>query len=811
MPVSTDPRSTHANLLNSEDLKSFGRCLVTLDRNEEQTRRELINPKLRERGWTEDLLLIEQTPGGADIVEGRAVHRKGRTDYLLCIPVASGRPPVPIALLEAKREGEYPTLGIQQARRDGKLHFVPFVFATNGHLYSEYGEDTRQIVNKNLSLGSFPTPDDLRARWETFSGLDLDAPQARPIIEPYKGGRSARWYCQDAAIRAVIEKIAKGGPKSNRVLLSMATGTGKTRLAAQLLYKLQQAGHLKRALFLCDRDELRIQAMAHLHAVFGDNARIVSTDTPQLNATVLIASYQTLNVSAEDREPRFWKENYPPGFFSHIIIDECHRSAWEKWSIILKDNPSAVHIGLTATPRVIVGGKKQARQTDEEITAHNIQYFGSPVYEYTISDGQEDGYLAQCEIVRRVVDLDKTKITRDDIVKRSGRDAYTGRIVNPGEIEEEYSAKKFEEKLLLDDRLEAMCEDLFAFLLETGTPHQKTIIFCASDIHATRVQMQMNNEYERWCLSSGNKPRDYYAFQCTGNPNLRPPASQLIPDFRGSRNSHYIATTVDLLSTGVDLPNLENIIFFQYLESPIAFYQRVGRGTRTGEPRGSKMMFRIYDYTNSTRLFGEPFESRERLSVISLEAEPAHPRKPTVRVTEGFEIEMIGEGRSVLVNDLPMPEDEYKRMIAERLQEVAPSVTDLRKRWIDPIERRLLLDCLPGGERAARLVRELNDESDCDLFDVLAELTYGLVAKSRAERVASFAHDQRRWLSSLSPAMAAVLNAITAQFARGGIDELETPYLWDSDDVKVAGGLDALASYDAKQIILETKARLFAA
>lgn len=234
-----------------------------------------------------------------------------------------------------------------------------------------------------------------------------------------------------------------------------------------------------------------------MHAVFGDNAQIVTTTNPQKNARILIASYQTLNITDADDEPRFWRENYPPNFFSHIIIDECHRSAWGKWSIILKDNPDAVHIGLTATPRTIVGGKRNdpARQADEAITAHNIQYFGEPVYEYPMWMGQEDGYLAAIEVVRRVVDLDQREITREDIESRTATDPFTGRQVMPEEIEERYTATQYEEKLMLPDRVRAMCADLFQHLLDTGGPHQKTIIFCVRDTHATMVAHEMNNLY----------------------------------------------------------------------------------------------------------------------------------------------------------------------------------------------------------------------------------------------------------------------------------------------------------------------------
>ncbi len=441
-----------------------------MNRNEDQTRRELIDPKLRDRGWTEDLIRRERTVGGADIIGGRPRKRKGRTDYLLCLPVGPGQSPLAVAIIEAKKESEFPALGIQQGR-DYRLRFnVPFVFSTNGHLYAEWAKDTGQTVD-NLPLEEFPTPDDLRARYEALKEYSLSGDQAQALLMPYKGGEAARWYFQDAAIRAALEKIARGG---NRVLLSLATGIGKTIIAAQLLHKLAQAGQLRRALFVCDRDELRTQGWGKMHAVFDDNAQIVTTREPQKNARILVASYQTLNITDEDDEPWFWRKNYPPGYFSHIIIDECHRSAWGKWSIILRDNSNAVQVGLTATPRIITGGRRNdpARRADEAITAHNVEYFGEPVYEYPMWMGQEDGYLAASEVVRRVVDLDQQEVTREDIEQRTATDPFTGQEVNPQELKERYTARQYEDKLMLPDRVEAMCADLFQHLLDTGDPHR---------------------------------------------------------------------------------------------------------------------------------------------------------------------------------------------------------------------------------------------------------------------------------------------------------------------------------------------------
>ena len=228
-------------------------------------------------------------------------------------------------------------------------------------------------------------------------------------------------YYQDAAIRAAFEKIIRcrqqGEPA--RVLLSLATGSGKTIIATNLLWRLGQAGQLpKPALFLCDRDELREQAYTKLKAAFGDNVRMVRTEqggNAAANARIHIATYQTLGLDDENEGfASFLSEHYGDDAFSVIIIDECHRSAWGKWSEVLKRNAGAIHIGLTATPRKLQESSR-ATAEDQEITANNHQYFGEPVYEYTLIQAQEDGYLAACEIVKRKADIDRRIFTKKEI------------------------------------------------------------------------------------------------------------------------------------------------------------------------------------------------------------------------------------------------------------------------------------------------------------------------------------------------------------------------------------------------------------
>ena len=259
------------------------------------------------------------------------------------------------------------------------------------------------------------------------------------------------------------------------------------------------------------------------------------------------------------------------------MIDECHRSAWGQWSEVLRRNSSSIHIGLTATPRKLYDSEQRTSE-DIEITSNNLKYFGEPVYEYTLIEAQEDGYLAACEIVRLKASIDWKTFTREEVLAAKPKDARTGSPVMADDLSEEYSAKAFDSSLILPERITAMCEDLFQRLCDHGGPEQKVIIFCTRDLHADRVQMQMQRLYAMWCKDKGVIPKEHYAFKCTAEGG-----SDLIEQMRGSGERCFIACTVDLLATGVDIERLNAVVFFRYLESPITFYQMVGRGTRIHE------------------------------------------------------------------------------------------------------------------------------------------------------------------------------------------------------------------------------------
>jgi type I restriction enzyme R subunit len=831
--------------------------------NEADTRAKLINPAIYKRGWSEDHISHEETAGTIEIIGGKARRRaRGRMDYTLRIKVNAGTQPVAVALIEAKKETLSPGHGLEQGKGYAicKRLNIPFVFSTNGHLFVEFDQFTG-LTSAPRPMADFPTPAELRTRYQEHMGFNLEDDPARPLLQPYSGGESSRRYYQDAAIRAVLEKIARcyihSEPK--RALLSLATGAGKTLIAVNLLKRIADAGQLKRALFVCDRDELRTQALKAFQNVFGSDAAEVFTKSDGTNnaknARIHIATYQTLGVDREDGDSLL-TAYYPREFFTHLVIDECHRSAWGKWSQVLNRNPNAVQIGLTATPRQLAEklrktqeneGETEAWQTtslgdelllaaeksppyqikgtesgpaalvsdearaDAKVCADNYRHFGAPVYEYDLAQAIEDGYLAACEIQKGRVNLDDTGITLQQIIAHHPVDALTGLPITAEQLRARYEKTQYEDYILLPDRVLAMCLDLFQYLLQTGGPEQKTIIFCARDRHADDVAVCMNNLYAQWCTANGKQPLDFYAFKCTAAAS----GNDQLPDLRGSSRSHFIATTVDLLTTGVDVPCVRNIVFFKYLKSPISFYQMVGRGTRI-DLATNKLMFRVYDYTDATRLFGEDFFSKPQAD-HAREGTVGEPpsAEPTISV-EGFDVHVTDAGRFIVAQvdgkAMPVPIEEYKAQLAAKLVAQVATLQDFRSRWVDPPARQELIDVLVAAGYSPNLVRTLDEKEEYDLYDVLAELGWGMQPRTRTDRALAFRYKHEDWLGGLPPKTAATIKAVASQFARGGTESLENPQIFQTAEVKAAGGLAALqAAGQPVEVLRETKQRMFAA
>jgi len=804
---------------------------------EADTRAKFIDPAIRLRGWTEEHIAREETAGANYIdAKGKARKSRKRMDYVMRLKLTPQTQPVAVAFLEAKAEDYPPERGFEQVKdyqRASKRHNVPFVYSTNGHLFIEYDSITGQTSDPR-PIAEFPTTDELRARYEAVKGFDLDDEAARPLLIAYPGGDSGRRYYQDAAVRATLEKLARvealiiqgdAQPTDRRALLSLATGSGKTYIAVSLLYRIAMAGNMGRALFICDRDELRTQALAAFQRVFGADAQEVSSRSAQKNARVLIATYQTLDVGSDEDEANFLVANYPPNFFSHIIIDECHRSGWGKWRMVFERNPDAVQVGLTATPRTLKVEHLDGNEVhaDLQITADNVAYFGEPVYEYDLAQGIEDGYLAVPQIVAGRVDLDDTGLTRDDLLASRIVDATTGLpLTDPAQLDALYERTSFEDRLLLPDRVRAMAIDLFNHLLATGDPEQKTVIFCVRDSHAQAVANELNNLYAKWCKANERQRLDPYAFKCTAESG-----SEFLAELKESSRSYFIATTVNLLEAGVDIPWLRNVVFFRYVRSPISFYQMLGRGTRVvpyedymGAP---KLSLRVYDYTDATRLLGEDFETKRKRDENTGDDHgdlDDHDDDPKQRLTifraHGLEVKVSDAGRYVVTSidgrDTRLTEKEYRRYIAEKLREQVPTLEDFRICWIDPQRRSEVLAGLPNGVDAARALQQLLRMGDYDLYDVLASTVYAMNALKRGERADAFQYKHEDWLATLPPSTAATVRAIAAQFAREGTDGLENINIFNTAAVRTAGGLDALKQVgNAREVLNAMKVRIFAA
>jgi type I restriction enzyme, R subunit len=797
--------------------------------NEADTRYHLIDPVLRGKGYAsrnEVTLETVLTPPPVEPNGPKGCRRKGpgRTDYLLCVRMDDSPKPMPVAVLEAKKEAADPLKGMQQARgyADTLRFDVKYVFCTNGHRYGEYDRFT-ELINGPSQFCDFPSHADLTARYFKDTGINLTRPESAMLFQADSSAWSQSRYYQDAAIRAAFEKILvdRQAGKPPRVLLTLATGSGKTVIATNLLWRLSQAGQLpKPALFLCDRDELREQAYTKLKAAFGDNARIVKTEhggNAAANARIHVATYQTLGLDDEEGFASFLTEHYGDDAFSVIIIDECHRSAWGHWSEVLRRNPNAIHIGLTATPRKLEESDKASNE-DQEITANNRQYFGEPVYEYTLIQAQEDGYLAACEIVKRKASIDNATFTKKEILAAGVRNIKTGKLLTEADLtKDEYTGKDFDDELFIELRTPKMCADLFELLCGNGGPEQKVIIFCTREIHADRVVQHMNNLYVRWCKERGHTPKDHYAFKCMGGVNN---GADMIEPMRGSGERAFIACTVDLLEAGVDIERLNAVVFFRYLQSPIKFYQMVGRGTRIHEET-QKYKFWLYDYTDVTTLFGTDFISKPRGPSGGGEGHGGD----TGGGDEGGEGPLVGEigGQYVIINpqgrfilsrrdgrDTPIPVDEYRREVIRRVIAEAHNLDQFRELWIEAPKRRGLIDHLLGDNFSPDVIRQIDQMTDFDLYDFLGYHGYHARALRRPERGSLFISSHRQWFDGMDSKASIVLKSLGHQFAAGGTDALETPALWEVPEIKVAGGLDALRVLGKPtDVMREAKARLF--
>lgn len=548
-----------------------------------------------------------------------------RVDYILRYTDS-----FPIAIVEAKEEGKSALGGLQQAKDYARDLGVAFAYATNGHEIIEWDSFT----NTTQKVLEFPSPDELWERWRTNTGLDepptikdfqkragdlrpiyiaTDAAARRknPLLHPYAPtdvtrGREPRYF-QEAAIKEVLLRVMRG---QQRILLTMATGTGKTFTAFQIAWKLVKSGWLQqknggrpgRVLFLADRVVLRNQAYnAFAPFATGTSDPRLLLDGQRkatLNYDLYFAIYQ--NLWGEDNRGKRLFEQFPSDFFDFIIIDEAHRSGWGTWKEILDHFGSAIHLGMTATPKQDENIDTYAYFCAEEPAV--VGEDGSegaatrrPAYTYSLGRGIEDGFLATYKVHLIRTNVDREGLIIEEALEK-GAEVFVPEDVD---LRSEYRTPQFERAITLPDRTERMTGHLATLLRRFGPTH-KTMVFCVDMNHAQEVARLLNNHFAD--LGYG----DDYAVAIVSEEGAQ--GQRRLQQFQDSdQKLPVVATTAELLSTGVDVPSARNVVFMKTLNSPILFKQIIGRGTRI-DPDTEKLWFRIIDYTGATRLIDEGWD-----------------------------------------------------------------------------------------------------------------------------------------------------------------------------------------------------------
>jgi type I restriction enzyme R subunit len=378
-------------------------------------------------------------------------------------------------------------------------------------------------------------------------------------------------------------------------------------------------------------------------------------------------------------------------------------------------------------------------------------------------------------------------------------------------VAERNEGPALEQKLILPDRIQTMCGHLFRRLLFHGgdNPHQKTIVYCAGDHHADLVANELNNLYAAWCKANGQRRLPQYAFKCMSSND----GQKIIADLRGSQKRNFIATTMDLLTTGVNVPCVRNIVFFRYIRSPILFQQIIGRGTRV-DGLTDKLMFRIFDYTGATELFGADFVTPPPSGGEGGDG-PGNDPPPKVKA-KGFTIKPVHVGDYFVMSrngqTVRVTQAEYRQRLVEELLATVPTLAGFRARWLDPEQRHELLEQLRAQNLLPENLRTAGQMDDYDLFDVIAAVAYGVKPRTRVKRAGRLDTTGPDWFVSLPPPAAKVIRAIARQFERAGTDALDSDQFWSAGEVKAAKGLSALKlGGDPNALLRKTKETIFAA
>lgn len=727
-----------------------------LSLSEEDIKLRLITPAIVEKaGWSKENIRMEfPLTDGRVIILGKShgVQQPKRLDYLLRLNAHQM-----IAVVEAKSARKDLTTGIQQAIEYAVALHLPFAYASNGKAFLEH--DMLTGAERQFSMDEFPTSEQLKQR--AIREKNLTPEQAEVMETPYYFDRFSHEprYYQRNAIDLTLEAVAKG---QNRILLVMATGTGKTYTAFQIIWRLRAAGLKKRVLYLADRNILIDQTMNQDFKPFQKIMTKVQDKTMDSSYEIHMALYQQLVSADPDTEDAF--RQFQPDFFDLILVDECHRgSAKEEsnWRKVLDYFSSATQIGMTATP-------KQDREAD------NIDYFGEPLYTYSLKQGIEDGFLAPYSVTKSLLNVDLTGYTP----RRGETDLYGNEIP-----EDWYSRKDFGRDITIRLRSKIIAQRITEKLRQIGRM-TKTIVFCTDTDEAEVMRMLLSD------LNQDMMRRNpHYVMRITGDDSegKKQLSNFIDPDMAYPT----VVTTSELLSTGVDCKTVGLIVIDKEIGSMTEFKQIVGRGTRLLKDHG-KWHFEILDFRNATDLFRDPAFDGDPLPSSGDDPHRDPKRKPEVPddvviidddpkpkkkklVVNGQEIRIQTEIVSVLGADGRTLETTNITDFTRRsIRNHYATLDDFLHRWTETERKQAILDELADENVLIDAVRQANPTlEESDIFDVICHVAYGQKPLTRRERVNNVR--KRNIFAKYGPECRAVLEALLDKYADQGILNMENP------------------------------------
>lgn len=739
---------------------------------------KFITPAVEKAGWDKQAQLLEEVSftDGKIFVRGKLTTRgKGkRADYILYY-----KPNIPIAIIEAKDNSHSVRAGIQQALDYARILDIPCVFSSNGDgflFHDRTATDTN--IENILDMDSFPTPEQLWEKYKKYKGITTVSAEKIASQDYYfdGSGRKPRYY-QQIAINRTVETIANG---QNRILLVMATGTGKTYTAFQIIHRLWKCGAKKRILFLADRNALIDQTKRGDFKHFKDKMTIVKRRQVDKSFEIYLSLYQGLSGNEEDKN--IYKQ-FSPDFFDLIVIDECHRGSAKDdsaWREILTYFKKATHIGLTATP-------KETKDTS------NTEYFGDPVYTYSLKQGIDDGFLAPYRVIRVGLNIDH----------EGWRPEQGKKDIFGNEVEDRiYNRKDYDRNLVIEERTNIVAKKLTEFL-KGFDRFAKTIIFCTDIDHAERMRSAIA-KYNADLVSENYK----YVMQITGDNDE---GKRELDNFTNPEEKYpVVATTSELMTTGVDAQTCKVIVLDSEIKSMTKFKQIIGRGTRINEEFG-KLYFTILDFRNVTDLFADkdfdgdpirikPVSQEEDLSSVVTEeenddttiidestGEEIEFEKPEIRKPDDFGEEVIREHRlKTYVNGV-----DVSILISRELyfdQHGKPITTSLKDHTKEIIKGRFaslddFLNKWKGTERKEAIISELIEQGvmvealyeavdkQVDLFDLICHVAYDQPPLTRKERANNV--KKRNYFAKYGEQARKVLEALLEKYADQGIENIE--------------------------------------